>query len=87
MRALGTNAGDVAVAGIDGHFVSQGEKLLADGAQNLRIGATPEIGSADAAPEQSIPGEKSRRFGEVTVRRGKLFWLHRSLGISAFLGS
>src|SRR5579859_2361729 len=54
---LAANGGAEAMAGEDGCFVREGQKLIADGTQQLLVGAAPQVGAPDAALEQRVAGK------------------------------
>jgi hypothetical protein len=53
------------MAGDDGCIVGQREKTLVDGAQKLASVSSGEVGAADGAGEECVPGEKERLGRDV----------------------
>ncbi len=53
------------MAGDDGGVIGQGEKTLVDGAEKLAGVAAGQVGSADRAGEEGVPGEEERLSGDV----------------------
>ena len=53
--AFQADCGGIPVAGIDNDAVRKHEQLFADRPQYLRMGAAPEVGSADAALKRVSP--------------------------------
>ncbi len=52
------------MAGVDDNIVRENEQFLVDGTNDLREGASREIGAANAALKQGVAGEKSGGNGQ-----------------------
>ncbi len=59
--ALLSDGGDGPMARIHGRFVREVHELCAKRIHNLLHGAAPQVGAADAACKERVPGEKLRR--------------------------